>query len=114
MTPSTVSGAPGYQRIILPRSLIYPPTSKENAEYSSHLQELKPISRKFDLTVSEVVEDLPARKIVMYLTAHADSLTRVLSNEYVCFMDFNEGGAKITAWKEFIDAGVDRDFCLGL
>ncbi len=100
--------APECQRIILPRSLKLP--ASNNAEYSRHLQQLVPIFKNFHLIVNDVIEDPKARKIVMHLIAHADTVVGEYNNEYVWFMDFDEEGEKIVAWKEFVDVGVNRDF----
>ena len=57
-----------------------------------------------------MVEDVPNRKICMWLLVKGDTLAGEYNNEYVWNMEFNKSGEKIVEWKEFVDVGVTRDF----
>ena len=57
-----------------------------------------------------MVEDVAARKIVLWLTARADTAAGLYENEYVWTLEFDEGGGKIVAMREFVDTVVNREF----
>lgn len=94
-------------REILPSTLNFTPQS--NDKYESSLSSLIPIFSNFSLTCHEFVEDLPARKIVMYLRARADTKAGEYRNEYVWFLRFDEEGL-IDEMKEYVDTVMYRDF----
>jgi|SRR5579871_727209 len=95
-------------RSLHPTSLKIPPST--NAQFAAQLTSLKPIFRNFSLTVTELVEDVDQRKICMWLLARADTAVGEYRNEYVWLMEFDESGEKIAGMKEFVDAGMARDF----
>lgn len=68
------------------------------------------VFRNFTLTCHDVVEDVHGHRIVMYLTARADTDVGEYINEYVWFLDFDEVGDRIIGHKEFVDAIMNRDF----
>ena len=108
---------PDCLHLTLPQSLGLPPTP--TAQYIRHLRSLVPIFHNFELIVHDVIEDVAARKIVMHLTARADTAAGEYLNEYVWFMEFEgegegkteaDGECKIKLWKIYVDVGVNRDF----
>lgn len=99
--------APDCMRQILPYSLNI--KAQSNDTYRTHLQSLIPAFRNFSLTVYEIVEDLPARKIVMHLKARADTAAGEYLNEYIWTLHFDKEG-RIDDQKEYVDVGVNRDF----
>ncbi|KAI4150766.1 MAG: hypothetical protein LQ340_003899 [Diploschistes diacapsis] len=100
--------APNALRYILPSTLGHPP--HDNATYIGSLRKLLSIFHSFSLTCHELVEDVPGRRIVMYLTARGDTDAGEYVNEYVWFLDFDESGDTILGHKEFVDAIMNRDF----
>ena len=100
--------APSALRFILPSTLGYPP--QNNTQYIGSLRKLLSIFRSFSLTCHDVVENVPERRIVMYLTARGDTDAGEYVNEYVWFFEFDESGDKIINHKEFVDTVMNRDF----
>lgn len=64
----------------------------------------------FAITVTDTVEDLANRKIVMFVSAKGETPVGQYNNEYVWKMGFDESGEKISEWVEYVDAGMARDF----
>jgi len=95
-------------REIYPTSINISP--QDNTTYLSSLNQLRTIFSNFSLVVTDVVEDLPQRKICMWLSARADTLAGEYVNEYVWNMEFDEEGKKIVRFKEFVDTVMARDF----
>lgn len=100
--------APTCLRQILPAALGHKPTT--NDQYRASLYKLKPIFQNFSLVVRDVTEDASARKIVMYLSARADTVAGEYVNEYMWTMRFDVEGRQIVEWTEFVDALVNREF----
>lgn len=100
--------APDCMRRFHPASLGF--AAQNNAAYKSNLDSLASIFHNFQLNVTDVVEDLGARKICMWLEARADTVVGEYRNEYVWNMEFDEAGEQIVGFKEFVDAGMVRDF----
>jgi hypothetical protein len=95
-------------RRLHPLSLNFPP--QDNAAYGRNLAAMESVFTNFSLTVTDVVEDVEARKICMWLEARGDSAAGEYVNEYVWLMEFEESGERIVGWKEFVDVGMVRDF----
>ena len=95
-------------RQILPASMKIPNTN--NDAYSKHLYSVAKVYQNFELTCHELVEDVSARKIVMWLKARADTLVGEYVNEYIWTLEFDEAGDKIVWQKEYVDVGMLRDF----
>src|SRR5215469_2165473 len=100
--------SPDCMRSLHPMSLKIPASTNE--QFAAQLTSLKPIFRNFSLTVTELVEDVDERKICIWLLARADTAIGEYRNEYVWLMEFDESGEKIARMKEFVDAGMVRDF----
>lgn len=64
----------------------------------------------FHLEVNEVIEDVEARKIVMWLSARGDTKVGVYRNEYMWTMEFDGSGEKIVKIKEFVDTAMIKEF----
>ncbi|KAF2872197.1 hypothetical protein BDV95DRAFT_493257 [Massariosphaeria phaeospora] len=106
---------PTCQRIIRPSSLKYPPQS--NTAYLANLNSMKSIFTNFHITVNDVIEgsrvDADGKEsttIVMFVEAQGDTPMGEYRNEYVWKMAFEEGGARIDEWLEYVDVGMARDF----
>jgi hypothetical protein len=99
---------PSCTRVFLPSSLNLKPQTNE--VYLAELQRLKPIFTSFELTVNDVIEDLDARKIVLFVSALGQTVVGEYNNEYVWRIGFDESGEKISEWTEYVDAGTFRDF----
>ncbi|KAF2773602.1 hypothetical protein EJ03DRAFT_102049 [Teratosphaeria nubilosa] len=100
--------SPDCQRIILPASLKHAPT--DNQQYEQSLRKLKAIFYNFELKVQDLMEDVAARRIVMYLQARADTQAGEYVNEYMWTLDFDESGEKVVRSTEFVDAVVNVEF----
>jgi hypothetical protein len=100
--------APTCTRNFLPASLGYPPQTNE--QYEAQLTTMATIFTSFNVTVSDVIEDLEAKKIVMFVSARGDTPIGEYRNEYVWKMEFEEKGEKVGKWTEFVDVGMVRDF----
>lgn len=57
-----------------------------------------------------MVEDVAARKIVLWLAARADTAAGPYESEYMWTIEFDESGEKIVAIREFVDAVVNKEF----
>ncbi|KAF4303838.1 hypothetical protein GTA08_BOTSDO07812 [Botryosphaeria dothidea] len=95
----------GFVREVLPRSLGQPP--QQDAEgFQRTLNMFRAVFRHYALDVLEIVDDVPARKVCLWLTAHAATV----AGKYVCDMvwtlTFDESGRRVVKWKEFLDAGA--------
>ena len=95
-------------RQFLPQSMNLP--NQDNAAYEQSLRWVITAFRNFSLTVQDIVEDVQARKICLWLVARADTAAGEYVNEYMWLMDFDESGEKITSMKEYVDAIMQRDF----
>jgi hypothetical protein len=100
--------APTCTRNFLPASLGYP--SQTNEQYEAQLTTMATIFTSFKVTVNDVIEDLEAKKIVMFVSARGDTPIGEYRNEYVWKMEFDEKGEKVGKWTEFVDVGMVRDF----
>ncbi|KAF2815077.1 uncharacterized protein BDZ99DRAFT_363536, partial [Mytilinidion resinicola] len=100
--------APHCLRTFHPKSLNLPP--QDNAAYKRNLDSMASVFANFSLTVTDVVEDVVARKISMWLEARGDTAAGEYVNEYVWNMEFDEAGQQIVGWREFVDVGMARDF----
>ena len=95
-------------RHLLPRSMKLTP--QDNAAYEKSLYSLKTVFQNFNLDVHEVVEDVEARKVVMWLSARADTAAGEYVNEYMWVLEFDESGEKVVEVKEFVDTVMQREF----
>ena len=93
---------------ILPRSIKQP--LQANADYEKRLRFLNPIFRNFSLTVQDILEDVQARRICMWLYAQADTAAGEYLNEYVWILHFDETGEKILSQKEYVDTAMQKEF----
>jgi ketosteroid isomerase-like protein len=83
---------------------------QDNATYEKSLSSLATVFQNFRLDVHDVIEDVDARKVVMWLSARADTAAGEYVNEYMWVLDFDEKGEKIVGVKEFVDTVMQRDF----
>jgi hypothetical protein len=95
-------------RHLLPRSMKLAP--QDNVAYEKNLRSLEPVFQNFNLDVHEVVEDVEARKVVMWLSARADTAAGEYVNEYMWMLEFDESGEKVVEAKEFVDSVMQREF----
>lgn len=95
-------------REFYPASLKFP--SQNNDQYRANLTKFASVFQNFELTVHDVIEDLPNRKLCMWAKARADTLAGEYVNEYVWSMEFDESGEKVVTWKEFVDAVMAKEF----
>ena len=100
--------SPQCVRQLLPASLKI--SNQSNDTYAQHLHSLVKIFQNFELTCHEFVEDVEARKMVMWLKARADTVTGEYVNEYMWTLEFDESGEQIVLQKEFVDSNMVRDF----
>jgi ketosteroid isomerase-like protein len=99
---------PTCTRHLLPESMQLAP--QDNATYERSLRSLTTVFQNFSLDVHEVVEDVAARKVVLWLHARADTAAGEYVNEYVWWLAFDESGEKVVEVKEFVDTVMQRDF----
>jgi hypothetical protein len=99
---------PTCTRYLLPQSMKLGP--QDNATYEKSLYSLKTVFQNFNLDVHEVVEDVKARKVVMWLSARADTAAGEYVNEYMWVLEFDESGEKVVKVKEFVDTVMQREF----
>lgn len=100
--------SPTCMRHLLPKSMKLPP--QDNTAYERLLHSLKMVFHNFSLDVHEVIEDVEARKVVMWLSARADTAAGEYVNEYMWVLAFDETGEKVVEVKEFVDAVMQREF----
>ncbi|MCJ1281480.1 hypothetical protein MMC26_000800 [Xylographa opegraphella] len=93
---------------ILPRSIKLP--LQGNAPYEQRLRFLQPIFENFSLTVEDILEDVEARRICMWLYAKADTAAGQYLNEYVWILQFDESGKHIVSQKEYVDTVMQKEF----
>jgi len=93
---------------ILPRSIKQP--LQGNAAYEKRLRFLHPIFENFSLKVEDLLEDIEARRICMWLYAKADTAAGEYLNEYVWILRFDESGKKIISQKEYVDTLMQKEF----
>ncbi|KAL9116423.1 MAG: hypothetical protein Q9187_007052 [Circinaria calcarea] len=98
-------------RTIVPRSLNILPAS--NNAFEKHRYQVRSVFANYKLDVHDVVEDVAARRIVMWLAARADTVDGPYESEYMWTMEFDESGEKIVAMRpmrEFVDAVMKKEF----
>ncbi|MCJ1288687.1 hypothetical protein MMC34_000216 [Xylographa carneopallida] len=93
---------------ILPRSIKLP--VQDNGPYEKRLRFLHPIFKNFSLTVEDMLEDIEARRICMWLYAKADTAAGQYLNEYVWILQFDESGKQIISQKEYVDTLMQKEF----
>ncbi|CAO2657167.1 Nn.00g032930.m01.CDS01 [Neocucurbitaria sp. VM-36] len=108
---------PDCQRVFLPTSLKYKPQSNE--AYRANLTGMKSIFNSFQITVNDVIEGTSEtstegngqrKKIVMFVSARGGTPVGEYKNDYVWKMAFEEKGARVSEWVEYVDVGMTRDF----
>ncbi|KAK8192011.1 hypothetical protein IWZ00DRAFT_545117 [Phyllosticta capitalensis] len=62
------------------------------------------VFKSLDLVVHEIIEDIPNRKVCMWIYADGVTVTGRYTNEHVWNLHFNETGTKITRWMDFADS----------
>ena len=93
------------------RHLLLNIAPQDNATYEKSLHALKTVFHNFRLDVYDVIEDVNARKVVMWLSARADTAAGEYVNEYMWVLEFDDDrGEKVVEVKEFVDTVVQRDF----
>ncbi|MCJ1384421.1 hypothetical protein MMC17_007537 [Xylographa soralifera] len=100
--------SPDCMNQILPRSIKLP--IQANAPYEKRLRFLHPIFENFSLTVEDILEDIEARRICMWLYAMADTAAGEYLNEYVWILQFDESGKQIINQKEYVDTAMQKEF----
>ncbi|KAK7609331.1 hypothetical protein JOL62DRAFT_183639 [Phyllosticta paracitricarpa] len=89
-------------REIYPRVLGAKTQDDEGMRNSLNL--FRNVFRSLELTVVEIVEDLPARKVCLWLCADGHTVTGKYANDFVWCLHFNETGTKVVRWIEFSDS----------
>lgn len=89
-------------REIYPKSLGAPP--QDNNSCQQALNMLANTFKELHMSVHEIVEDLPQRKVCLWIIATGRTVSGPFTNEYVWSLEFDESGSQIIRWKEFADA----------
>ncbi|KAL0260425.1 hypothetical protein SLS55_004112 [Diplodia seriata] len=96
--------APNFRREVLPSSLNQAPQDADG--FQRTLNMYRAVFRHYALDLLEVVDDVPGRKVCLWLTARADTV----GDKYVCDMiwtlTFDETGTRVVLWREFLDASA--------
>ncbi|KAF2143942.1 uncharacterized protein K452DRAFT_224744 [Aplosporella prunicola CBS 121167] len=66
--------------------------------------------KEVHLNVDDIVEDIPAHKICLWITSRGTTVSGPFQNESVWLMEFNNAGTEIIRWKEFVDSFVTKKF----
>ncbi|GME27454.1 Cytochrome p450 [Neofusicoccum parvum] len=89
-------------REIYPKSLGAPP--QDNNACQQALNMLANTFKEMHMSVHEIIEDIPARKVCLWIIATGRTISGPFTNEYVWSLEFDESGSQIIRWKEFADA----------
>ncbi|KAK0640433.1 Austinol synthesis protein H [Lasiodiplodia hormozganensis] len=89
-------------REIYPKSLGAMP--QDNAACQQALNMLANTFKEMHMSVHEIIEDIPARKVCLWIIATGRTVSGPFTNEYVWSLEFDETGSQIIRWKEFADA----------
>lgn len=89
-------------REIYPKSLGAPPQDDNACQQSLNM--LANTFKEMHMSVHEIIEDVPARKICLWIIATGRMVSGPFTNEYVWSMEFDEEGTRVIRWKEFADS----------
>ncbi|KAL0256092.1 hypothetical protein SLS55_008484 [Diplodia seriata] len=89
-------------REIYPKSLGAAP--QDNSACQQSLNMLANTFKEMHMSVHEIIEDVPARKVCLWIIATGRTVSGPFTNEYVWSLEFDETGSQIIRWKEFADA----------
>ncbi|OJD40639.1 cytochrome p450 [Diplodia corticola] len=89
-------------REIYPKSLGAAP--QDNSACQRSLNMLANTFKEMHMSVHEIIEDVPARKVCLWIIATGRTVSGPFTNEYVWSLEFDESGSQIIRWKEFADA----------
>lgn len=96
--------APNFTREVLPASLNQTPQDAEG--FQRTLNMYRAVFRHYALDVLEVVDDVPGRKVCLWLTARADTVGGKYACDMIWTLTFDETGTKVVLWREFLDAAA--------
>lgn len=88
-------------REIYPKSLGMPAQDNDAAQRA--LNFMRNTFKSFYISVHEIIEDVNARKVCLWVICTGTTVSGPWTNEYVWSMEFNEAGTKVVRWKEFVD-----------
>ncbi|KAL1628669.1 hypothetical protein SLS56_005661 [Neofusicoccum ribis] len=88
-------------REIYPKSMGMPAQDNDAAQRA--LNFILNTFKTFYISVHEVIEDVPARKVCLWVICTGTTVSGPWTNEYVWSMEFNEAGTHVVRWKEFVD-----------
>ncbi|EKG14203.1 hypothetical protein MPH_08656 [Macrophomina phaseolina MS6] len=88
-------------REIYPKSMGMPAQDNDAAQRA--LNFIRNTFKSFYISVHEIIEDLPSRKICLWVICTGSTVSGPWTNEYVWSMEFNEAGTHVIRWKEFVD-----------
>ncbi|EKG20970.1 hypothetical protein MPH_01728 [Macrophomina phaseolina MS6] len=89
-------------REIYPKSLGAPP--QDNNSCQQALNMLANTFKEMHMSIHEIIEDIPQRKVCLWIIATGRTVSGPFTNEYVWSLEFDESGSQIIRWKEFADA----------
>lgn len=73
-------------------------------------EKIKHFFNKKQLTIHEVVHDVPQRKAVVYALSTGKTSFGDWASDYAVFFTFDESGEKIVKLEEMIDSAFMKDF----
>lgn len=88
-------------REIYPKSMGMPAQDNDAAQRA--LNFILNTFKTFYISVHEIIEDVPARKVCLWVICTGTTVSGPWTNEYVWSMEFNEAGTHVVRWKEFVD-----------
>ncbi|KAL1649997.1 hypothetical protein SLS58_001373 [Diplodia intermedia] len=91
----------GCWREIYPKSMGMPAQDNDAAQRA--LNFILNTFKTFYISVHEIIEDVPARKVCLWTICTGTTVAGPWTNEYVWSMEFNEEGTHVVRWKEFVD-----------
>ncbi|KAB2578005.1 hypothetical protein BFW01_g9304 [Lasiodiplodia theobromae] len=89
-------------REIYPKSMGMPAQDNDAAQRA--LNFILNTFKTFYISVHDLIEDVPARKVCMWVICTGTTVSGPWTNEYVWSMEFNEAGTHVVRWKEFVDS----------
>ena len=96
--------APNFTRVVLPASLNQAPQDADG--FQRTLNMYRAVFRHYVLDLVDVVDDVPGRKVCLWLTAKADTAGGKYVCEMVWTLTFDETGTRVSHWREFMDVGA--------
>ncbi|KAF2141346.1 uncharacterized protein K452DRAFT_272138 [Aplosporella prunicola CBS 121167] len=97
--------APNFTREILPSSLGVP--VQDSAGFQRSLNMSRAVFHSFSLVVNDMLEDGPARKVCLWLTAEANTVAGPFRWEMVWSFKFDDAGRQVVHWREFVESSVN-------